>query len=450
MPGVRQDDSQGLSMPWPVGPEWEQFGAMPPQFAAEKVWAGGQEWESLSYSLGLRPLRFDGELCTHVNTEDGVGFAVELSSGSSSRIVTSQRRDAPYTFDIKVWSSHFESALQEDPPSSSKGQPFVCSTCRVRKTYDGTRSELVRSLIYEGPVVQGAWRNEGPTVAVAVINFMLEMEARAWLACRNFPLVEVWRGVRRPEPVYFLPVLNVIQSYALGTGHAALSPNEQADGPCYSVAMARELSALLPDCPHGANSSKKPGRGGKSTSGREYAEGNVNVESFAAALDRVTRRASPEADIFRKFVDLGSGRGHAVLAAHALFPFRSCVGCELVPEVVEVSRAAARRYVESGLAFYALSQGDPAQLFQQGNFFQDLNWGDASVVFANALTFPKAMIQELGKQALRLRRGAVFIITVKPLPTDDLTLLEAFDIRGEAVLMGFMEYACRLWVYQRR
>lgn len=26
------------------------------------------------------------------------------------------------------------------------------------------------------------------------------------------------------------------------------------------------------------------------------------------------------------FVDLGSGRGHAVLVAHALFPFRQCVG----------------------------------------------------------------------------------------------------------------------------
>lgn len=437
-PGEYHDAEKNLEMPWPVGPEWAPYAKMPPQFQAERVFKGGQEWESWSFSMGLRPL-CTGEHINQCKTEDGLGFDVLLRSGAHSWISAFQRKGCPYTFDIKVWSNQLDEALKECRDRLTEA-PYIACTCRVRKAADGKHSELIRSVLCEGPVVECAKFCEGATVAWGVINFMLEMEARAWLAYRNFPLIEVWRGLRRSSPHYVMPVLNVIQSYALGSGHAAASAAEQADGPCYHVEMAKKLSAKLPNCPQGANN----------RTGREYTEGNVNVESFAALLDRVCRRAAPSADIFRKFVDLGSGRGHAVLAAHALFPFRACIGCELVPDVVNAAKASARRYAESGMAFYALSKVDPAHLFLQGDFFQDLDWSDASIVFANALTFPKHLIKELGQQALRLRPGAVFIIAVKTLKQDDQEVWEGFDMRGEAVLMGFMKHACRLWAYQRR
>lgn len=173
----------------------------------------------------------------------------------------------------------------------------------------------------------------------------------------------------------------------------------------------------------------------------------MTVESFAAVLDRVCRRAAPEADIFRKFVDLGSGPGHAVLTAHALMPFRSCVGVELVPDVVASARSLSRRYVDDGLAAMARSTGDAAHLFVEGDCLHDFRWSDASVVFAHNVTWPDELVRGVAQRALELRHGAVFL-SAQSFP-DEPEILEAFDFRGEACLASWTDGSVHLWAYQR-
>lgn len=272
-----------------------------------------------------------------------------------------------------------------------------------------------------------------------MVSFMLEMETRAWLWCHGFPLVEVWRGARCTQTWAAAAMLRTVGSYIFCDGHAATVASETRAGPLFDVAIARRLGQMLPKDP--------PTDKGKLV-GTQFIEGNVQVESFAALLDRVCRRAASEVDIFRRFVDLGSGRGLAVIAAHALHPFRCCVGCELQPRVARSARDLARRYVRSGLARFAQSAGEPRDLFVEGDFLDALDWSDASIVFANGVTWPKDLIREVGLRALRLQRGAVLLLAARQLPVEP-AFLEAFDVRGEACLMSFTRDAVLIWAYQR-
>lgn len=269
------------------------------------------------------------------------------------------------------------------------------------------------------------------------MQFVLEMETRAWLACHGFPLVEVWRGARLPVPWATKTLHKCIGSFRFAAGHAATAVSEREEGPRFDRALARRLARELPGLPKDPQSRKSG----------QFLEGFVDAESFACLLDRVCRRAPPEADILRRFVDLGSGRGHAVLAAHCLFAFRSCVGCEIASDVMAGARAAAALYEASGLA--ARAPSGLAPVFVEGDFLTDFDWSDASVVFANAVTWPRSLIQRIAQQALRLRKGAVLVTAVRALPVDEAPILEAFDLRGEACLMSFQVAPVQLWAYQR-
>merc|ERR1711920_13574 len=117
--------------------------------------------------------------------------------------------------------------------------------------------------------------------------------------------------------------------------------------------------------------------------------------------------------------------------AHALFPFRKCIGCEINAEIVSRACGIAECYVQSGLARHASAKGEARDLNIQADFIHDLDWREASVAFANAITFPKQLLRLIARQALRLRPGAVLIVAAGQLPLDDPTLLKAFDMRGE-------------------
>ncbi|CAJ1410071.1 unnamed protein product [Effrenium voratum] len=173
-------------------------------------------------------------------------------------------------------------------------------------------------------------------------------------------------------------------------------------------------------------------------------EGNVQVEAFAYLLDRVCRRGV--GDIFRRFVDLGSGRGLAVLIAHALFPFRDCVGVEICKEFNDSARSLAKRYADTGLAKFSKAKKklDPTSMFVEGDL-RDFDWSDASVAFANCVTWPVTLVAAMARKALRLRVGAV-LLTSKRFPND---VMRGFDFRGEACMGDWTPYAVELWAYQR-
>ncbi|CAJ1410066.1 unnamed protein product [Effrenium voratum] len=259
---------------------------------------------------------------------------------------------------------------------------------------------------------------------------MLEMEARAWASCHKFPLIEVWRGLRENCPWAQKGAENSVAAYRFGPGHAAAAAAEV--WPLFDPGHCRSLAeALDQPRPHvqlqGA-----------------LQEGNVQVEAFAYLLDRVCRRGV--GDIFRRFVDLGSGRGLAVLIAHALFPFRDCVGVEICKEFNDSARSLAKRYADTGLAKFSKAKKklDPTSMFVEGDL-RDFDWSDASVAFANCVTWPVTLVAAMARKALRLRVGAV-LLTSKRFPND---VMRGFDFRGEACMGDWTPYAVELWAYQR-
>lgn len=319
-----------------------------------------------------------------------------------------------------------------------------CSMRCLVKSADKGNTELVREMLDCGMAKRAfacsAEEQAHPHAAVArQVQFMLEMETRAWLACHGFPLIEVWRRIREPSPWIFETLQKTIASQTWGNGHAVAAGSEVHEGPSFDAEFAAELAKMWPEAVRVGGHPQEP----------QFVEGNVCVPSFAEMLDRVTRRASQDADIFRFFVDLGSGQGHAALAAHALFPFRKCIGIELVPDIVTVAREALGQYESLGFASRACSTSDLSEILVQGDFLKDVDWSDASVVFANSVTWPRSLLQDVSTLALKLRRGAVLLVAMRPLP-NIAAVWEAFEVRGEGCFMNFQDYPLLLWAYRKR
>eukprot|EP00415_Alexandrium_ostenfeldii_P000505 UN0505 len=113
------------------------------------------------------------------------------------------------------------------------------------------------------------------------------------------------------------------------------------------------------------------------------------------------------------------------------------------------ARELTSKYIRSRLAGSACSLADVRKLLVEGDFLANMEWSDASIVFANCVCWPKDLIRGIGLRALRLDSGAVLMLAARQLPIEQ-AMVEAFDVRGEAVLMSFSTEAISLWVYQRR
>ncbi|CAK9039898.1 unnamed protein product [Durusdinium trenchii] len=292
--------------------------------------------------------------------------------------------------------------------------------CEVKRSSVG--SELTRRLLCDDFLQQTRHEDmKDSTVAIARLHsFMIEIEARAWAICHGFALIESWRGLREDYPWALKSAENAVAAYRFGSGHSG--PAQKEVWPLFDTGRAQSLSEGLFEMLPAVCNKRMELQGA-------LQEGNVEVESFASLLDRICRRADSCADIFRRFVDLGSGRGMAVFTAHALFPFRSCVGFEISPEYNESARLLAQWYVKEGFAngMHVL----PDLMFIQGDVLTE-DWSDASVVFANCVTWPSTLVAAVARKALRLRPGAV-MISGKRLPSE-AAVMRGFDFRGEACL----------------
>jgi len=280
-------------------------------------------------------------------------------------------------------------------------------------------------------------------MVIKEVAFILEYELRAWAQCHHLNLVEVWRGVRSTASILAQAKV-MTMAYCFTPGEGASAPHEILRGPSFDLTFARELAAHFPSKSEG----KVHGTG-------FITEGSVSIRGFAHVLGRVCRRACAQVDVYRSFVDLGSGLGNPVIAAHALFPFRHCVGIEIQRQFIEISRSRANKYanrLRNDISYQKpLSIFDPKDLFIHGDFLTDVDWSNASVVVCNAVTWPPDLIEAISKLALRLRRGAIFMLMGfgKFLPVTS-TMLRSFDFHGEACLVGWLsDTAQGFWVFQR-
>ncbi|CAE7338294.1 CPK12 [Symbiodinium pilosum] len=312
----------------------------------------------------------------------------------------------------------------------------VFCTLKVQSRADG-RTELVRGLL-GGSVLMEAAPGMKPTgkpdfsqaipLLASQVLFMLDVETRVWLSIHGFRLVDVWRGIRRPFQWAVFSGMNTAASqiYALGSATDTLA--EQELGLDLPMQVIDELQEILPVCKNAVG-----------TKQGQFTEGSVDIPSFIWLLNRVCRRADKSTDIFREFVDLGSGRGHALLAAHAFFPFRKCCGYEIDEEAFDAAEMSARQYIRSGLALQARSAALPHKMFVQADFISKPNWTDSSVVFVNGVTWPKELLAATATLALRLKPGSVIIVVARRFPVDNMEMLRAFDVRGDACLLSFSQ-----------
>jgi len=451
----------------------EMSGSAPmPQLAATL-----HSFQRGAVSLGLRPLR-PGEAVVETHTPRGRKWRVQLESAerdceshlyveeerSFARASTGGGVSLERSFKVQVYSSRILEAVKEAkltgqlddlPPNCPTGG--VTFRCLVRPSgvcCEGRQqAELVRELLDERALCRAAPREVGHNGAkesrgaadfcLKELLFVLEEEARAWACAHGFRPVRTWRHVDcRINAVIW-------SSWFLSTMHC-ITAGPPAPHAADDEWLGHELAELLGRSRCGA---EEPGT--IHTQQRHLTEGSVGLASFGAMLQRLCRCAAPEDDIFRHFVDLGSGRGNAVLAAHAMLPFRACTGVELQEGSVELSRERAECYIHSGLAKFAASAADPKRLFVQGDFFKDIDWSGASVVFCAALCLSAEMIKDIAVAAQRLRQGALLLImggwhlSMNKKVSRELDLLQRFDFSSDACLVSWQAQRQSCNVYRR-
>lgn len=461
----------GLPLPIPVSEQWRAVVCSSTEFSEQSVWDGGVENSSGSFSLGLRPL-FPSECIERLHiSSDGRNSQLKvsvLSDASRKQGPLRAREVVQSTLTVSEESSvkpsrryHLRIDCDRITEATDKGlgqemsreleryfEPgCVLCTCEVRPRADG-RTELVRRLLggsilmEAAPGLKPAGKpdfSEAIPLLSSQILFMLDVETRVWLSIRGFPLVDIWRGIRRPFQWAVFSGMNAAASQIFTVGSAADTIAEQKLGLDLPVQAVDELRNILPECKNSVG--EKHG---------QFTEGSVDILSFIGLLNRVCRRADACSDIFREFTDLGSGRGHAILAAHAFFPFRKCRGYEIDQEALSAAETSARQYVRSGLVMQARSTALPHKMFLRADFVKEPNWTDSSVVFVNGVTWPSNLIAETARLALRLKPGSVIMVVARRFPVE-MEFLQAFDVRGEACLLSFSQTRpCQVFVYQRR
>ena len=461
-------EQTGLPLPLPMSEQWREKAFATTDFSEATVWDGSVGNSSMSFSLGLRPL-FDKELCEwdaahhqlnitvfgKVSTNDWYKRNLKPRNYMTSRIEVWEQACAhpAKDFFLEVSSDLIREVVTaavgvrgyRDLAERFQAQSVYC-TCCLRPSGEG-RTELLRQLwggtavIEASPGPRPAGRpdfdNDPVALMASQILYMLDIETRVWASIQGFPLVDIWRGIRRPFQWAVFSAMSSAASHIFALGSAADSTVEVSE---LETSLVDELEHILPG--HRNATGKKQG---------QFTEGSVDVLSFAQLLDRVCRRADRTVDIFREFVDLGSGRGHAVLTAHALFPFRKCTGYEIDLEAREAGNIAARAYTQRGIVLHARSSSHPLKMFEASDFLRDLRWLSASLVFVNGVTWPNEMIVKVSKLALDLKPGAIIMLVARRFPADDLNVLEHFDVRGDACFLSFTDKkAVQVWVYQRR
>lgn len=253
-----------------------------------------------------------------------------------------------------------------------------------------------------------------------------------------FSLLEVWHGARLPSRTVVAESMRIVTAFVYSSGYATSGEHETPPD-YFDPWQALWLAGQLPKTP-------ATGTDEQLEIEAQFMDGNVDILSFSAVLWRICARARKASDIHRWFVDLGSGCGLAVLAAHFLFPLRTCTGYALMESRLRAARKLTQKYMSSGFDKCTVSSASLEGLFECGDIL-NMDWSDASVVFCNAVTWPLKMVQRVGQLAMHLRRGAVLLIA-RPLPNDS-AVLDVFDVRSDACLGSWTADPVHLWVYQR-
>jgi hypothetical protein len=166
-------------------------------------------------------------------------------------------------------------------------------------------------------------------------------------------------------------------------------------------------------------------------------------------------------DSIRKstFYDLGSvsvfltkGSGMGVLSAATLYPFKRCVGIEMLSSLHQYSlknkvtyELEFGKYFKENKHLFPLHEKLPQIDFLQGNFLET-DWTEGSFVFTNSTTFAPQVMDEIFNRAQVLKKGSFFVNTSKHFPKDYIHKWDS--IRP---FMRLMSWGCvTLFIHRKR
>ncbi|MBI3336957.1 hypothetical protein HYZ98_05355 [Candidatus Peregrinibacteria bacterium] len=152
----------------------------------------------------------------------------------------------------------------------------------------------------------------------------------------------------------------------------------------------------------------------------KYSDGNFTYgEVTPEGMEQILAPAIPrEGEVF---YDLGSGTGKGVIFASTLFPFKKCVGIELLPDLHAVSQEVRDRFEREIKPAFG-NGWDPNVEFRQEDF-ADSDFSDADIVFAHATCFEEGLMATLQRKFEALKEGARVILVTKTLSSPILQWL---------------------------
>jgi hypothetical protein len=121
------------------------------------------------------------------------------------------------------------------------------------------------------------------------------------------------------------------------------------------------------------------------------------------------------------FYDCGSGSGRGVFSAAFMHDFEKCIGIEIVQglhdaavERLERFNTLCRPQLEADAQEAGRSAGIPEFKFIRSDF-RDVNWTDATLVWANSTCFDTTLMNFLSYKSEEMKEGSYFITLTKKL-----------------------------------
>ena len=147
--------------------------------------------------------------------------------------------------------------------------------------------------------------------------------------------------------------------------------------------------------------------------------GEVEYDPFLEILKKVR----PSGERGGIFYDLGSGAGRPVFIARLTMDFDSCIGIEYLKGLHDKSSAIKSVYDEEILPILYPDRTKGRVEFYHSKF-QDFDWSDGDVCFANSTCFDDALLDQLSDQAEKLKPGSIIITFTKELTSRQFEILD--------------------------
>jgi len=147
-------------------------------------------------------------------------------------------------------------------------------------------------------------------------------------------------------------------------------------------------------------------------SAREFAYGEIQFNFFVDVLKSAKPRRG------EKFVDLGSGMGKAVFAAHLYFQFGTCLGIEFLEDLHDEANKCARAFDNEVKGMFDEAKRAQRIAFENKNFMH-AHWKDADVVFVSCTSFGDETMAGISKKCEQLKPGARIITLTRQLVQSD-------------------------------